>query len=565
MRILLLASGFNGLTQRAWLTLRAAGHDVSVEFSIDETAMCDAVAMADPELIICPFLKERVPEHIWRNRKTIIIHPGPKGDRGPSSLDWAITGSARLWGVTALQAVDELDAGPIWGSRTFTVPTDPPRKSDLYSGPVADAAVELVSEVVAKASDPTFEPEPLDYDRPDVWGRLLPTMRQSDRTFTWSDDASNVLRRIRAGDGSPGVRTELAGVPVFAYDAHLADSFPGEPGTIVARRHGALLVRTGHGALWIGHLKRVGSIKLPATMTLAGQLAGVPELVGPLNSGTTVRTYPEISYRRDDHIGWLTFDFYNGAMSTTQCQRLAAAIRHAAAQDTRVLVIQGGSVFSNGIHLNVIEAASNPANEAWRNIVAMNEVCAEILGCAGQVVVTALRGNAGAGGVMLALGADHVLVRDGVVLNPHYQTMGLYGSEYWTYVLPRRVGHAVAEQLTHDCLPISAGEAAALGLADAVLPRDSVGFEAALSAYVEQLVPQAANAQWLRAKQNRFAADAARKPVEAYGIEELAEMSRDLHDDRNGFAQARNEFVTKKKPTSTPARLARHRSLSTTG
>jgi hypothetical protein len=29
----------------------------------------------------------------------------------------------------------------------------------------------------------------------------------------------------------------------------------------------------------------------------------------------------------------------------------------------------------------------------------------------------------------------------GVMLNPHYKNMGnLYGSEYWTYLLPRRVG-----------------------------------------------------------------------------------------------------------------------------
>ena len=55
-------------------------------------------------------------------------------------------------------------------------------------------------------------------------------------------------------------------------------------------------------------------------------------------------------------------------------------------------------------------------------------------------VVVAVGGNAGAGGVMLALGADRVVLRDGVVLNPHYRTMGLFGSEYWTYVLPRRIG-----------------------------------------------------------------------------------------------------------------------------
>ena len=88
----------------------------------------------------------------------------------------------------------------------------------------------------------------------------------------------------------------------------------------------------------------------------------------------------------------------------------------------------------------MIDAAPVPGVEAWRNINAIDDVCREIITCTGQLVVTSVGGNAGAGGVMLALGADRVLVRDGVVLNPHYATMGLYGSEYWTYVLPRRVG-----------------------------------------------------------------------------------------------------------------------------
>jgi hypothetical protein len=36
-------------------------------------------------------------------------------------------------------------------------------------------------------------------------------------------------------------------------------------------------------------------------------------------------------------------------------------------------------------------------------------------------VIAGLRGNAGAGGAMLALAADRVYARQGVVLNPHYK------------------------------------------------------------------------------------------------------------------------------------------------
>ena len=58
-----------------------------------------------------------------------------------------------------------------------------------------------------------------------------------------------------------------------------------------------------------------------------------------------------------------------------------------------------------------------------------------------KLTVAAVRGNAGAGGAFLALAADHVWMRPGVVLNFHYRNMGnLYGSELWTYTLPRRIG-----------------------------------------------------------------------------------------------------------------------------
>ena len=158
MRVLLLCSAFNGLTQRAWIALREAGHEVSVEFASSSEAMISAVGLFDPELIICPFLRERVPAEVWQRHRTIIVHPGPKGDRGPSSLDWALMDGEQQWGVTALQAVEEMDAGPIWATRPLAFHTAGRPKSAVYNGPVADAAIELIGEVVAKAADPSFGP-----------------------------------------------------------------------------------------------------------------------------------------------------------------------------------------------------------------------------------------------------------------------------------------------------------------------------------------------------------------------------------------------------------------------
>ncbi|WP_308282875.1 hydrogenase maturation protein [Pseudonocardia nigra] len=560
MRILLLCSSFNGLTQRVWTELRADGHEVVVQTAGSDDIVRRAVATVDPELILCPFLRERVPDDVWRTRRTVILHPGPEGDHGPSSLDWAISGAEPDWGVTALEAIADMDAGPIWATRTFALPADPPRKSALYAGPVTDAAVELAREVVARAANPTFVPRPLDPTRP-VRGRLRPTMRQTDRAFSWSDPTEHVLRRIRAADGSPGVRTVLAGLPVSVFDAHRGPATPGEPGTIALRRHGAVLVRTGDGALWIGQLRRVSAddgprVKLPAAAVLGDRVAHVPESLEPLEAGEA-DGYREIAYRRRGAVGVLSFDFPNGAMSTTQCHRLAAAVRFAAAQDTAVIVLRGGQFFSNGIHLGVIEARPDPAMEAWRNIVAIDDVCREIITCTHQLVVTAMNANAGAGGVMLGLGADEVLLRDGVVLNAHYRTMGLSGSEYWTYVLPRRVGADEAGRLTGECLPIGAAEAARIGLADRVLPGSPAEFDAAVLDHAARLATSPGLANRLAAKAAARAADEQRRPLETYRVQELAEMSRDIFDDRYGFAAARHAFVTKQPAPAAPVPAAR--------
>ncbi|WP_244210912.1 hydrogenase maturation protein [Amycolatopsis kentuckyensis] len=538
MKILLLCSSFNGLSQRAWLLLRARGHRVTVQIARDPHDIAIAAGAVDPELIICPFLRQRVPEEVWRRHRTIIIHPGPEGDRGPSALDWAIMDAEPTWGVTALQATGDLDGGPIWGTRVFRMPADPPRKSTLYNTEVSDAAISLIGEVVTKAEDPGFTPR-----RCRVAGTVRPLARQADRSFSWGDPTEHILRRIRAADGRPGVHTELGGVPVAVFDAHPADAEPGEPGTIVARRQGAVLVRTGDGALWIGHARRLApeapgtTVKLPAVLALGADVPEVPPAAVPAS-------LREIGYRRVGKVGLLHFAFYNGAMSTAQCRRLTAALRYATAQDTSVVVLAGGEVFSNGIHLGVIDAHPDPAAEAWRNITAIDDLCREIIDCTDQLVVCALAGDAGAGGVMLALGADKVIARDGVLLNPHYRKMGLYGSEYWTYVLPRRVGEGQAARLTTGCEPITTAEAAGIGIVDHLAAGDRAAFTATVLDYATELAAGGHADALVRHKRADRETDERHRPLETYRVRELAEMSHDIFDDRHSFAGTRRAFLT---------------------
>ena len=622
MKILFLTHSFNSLAQRLYIELVRRGHQVSIEFDINDAVTAQAVELYRSELIVAPFLKRAIPEAVWRNHVCLVVHPGIVGDRGPSALDWAIMRDCAEWGVTVLQASGEMDAGDIWAAETF--PMRLAKKSSLYRNEVVEAAARAVLKAVERFQSGSFKPMPLDYSRPEVLGRLHAPVRQADRIIDWRrDDTRTVLKKIHAADGFPGALDTLCGESYYLFDACAEDMLRGgEPGAIIAQRNGAVCRATSDGAVWIGHLKRkiekepnlpsvsdpfalitsdlagvVGQpsrmassptslskgrpwfdklttngllnkeqsgLKLPAALALGEHLSDVPEAPLDAFSSSTGETYRDIWFEQKNSVGYLHFAFYNGAMSSAQCERLRDAYLAATQRDVRVIVLMGGADFwSNGIHLNCIEAAASPADESWRNINAMNDLTRAIVTTASQFTIAALQGNAGAGGVFLSLAADHVYAREGVVFNPHYKGMGnLYGSEYWTYLLPRRVGEARAATLTQNRLPVGAAEAQEMGLIDGCFGINRGDF----LARVEQIAEgRAASPDYSALLQEKVAwreRDELEKPLDAYRAEELQHMKLNFYGFDPSYHVARYNFVYRIPHAWTPLYLARHRRIA---
>ncbi|MDP4027465.1 MAG: hydrogenase maturation protein [Gallionella sp.] len=610
MKILFLTHSFNSLAQRLYIELARRGHEVSIEFDINDAVTAQAVELYRPELIVAPFLKRAIPEAVWRNHVCFVVHPGIVGDRGPSALDWALMRDCAEWGVTVLQASGEMDAGDIWAAETF--PMRLAKKSSLYRNEVVEAAVRGVLKAVERFQSGNFKPQPLDYSCPEVLGRLHAPIKQADRAIDWSRDGTRaVLKKINAADGFPGVLDTLCGEAYYLFDACAEDTLHGnQPGEIIAQRNGAICRSTSDGAVWIGHLKRkaegkhtfnsdcssssnplqlplvmgraedappltrggwegfgsnaFSGLKLPATLALEGHLADVPEASLDAFSSCTGETYRDIWFEQKNGVGYLHFAFYNGAMSSEQCARLREAYLVATQRDVRVIVLMGGADFwSNGIHLNCIEAAASPADESWRNINAMNDLTRAIAATGSQLTIAALQGNAGAGGVFLSLAADQVYARDSVVFNPHYKGMGnLYGSEYWTYLLPRRVGEARAATLTQNRLPVGAAEAQEIGLIDGCFGIERADFLARIEQVAEGLVASPDYSALLQEKVARRERDEREKPLDAYRAEELQHMKLNFYGFDPSYHVARYNFVYKILHAWTPLYLARHRRIA---
>ncbi len=551
-KILLLCDNFNSLTQRVYTFLKDLGYVVSVEFAISPKIMIEAVELFNPDIILAPYLTKKIPKEIFDNYPTFILHPGPVGDRGAWALDNALLSNKKKWGVTILEAKEEMDSGDIWSFREFEVPFK--SKGYVYRTLVTPLGIEAIEELFLKRKkgiSPT--PNPLFPPHPKV--------TQKERKIDWEKDTTlDIVRKINASDNFPGVKDNFLGVDVYLFGAvpEEEEVFKGKPKEILAKRDGAILVKTVDGAVWIQQMTQIEEgirkIKLPSTYVLKERLKGVKEKRIPLYVPPYLKTFKEITFYQKERVGFLGFEFYNGAMSSNQCVRLKYAFE-VLKEQVDVLVLMGGEqFFSNGIHLSILEDSKKQGEDGWSNINAMNNLVKSILFSPEVVTITAFRGNAGAGGVFLGLASDIVFAKEGVVLNPHYKTLGLSGSEYHTYTLPKRVGEEQAKRLLEEALPISAKKAKEIGMVDHLFKK----FEE-----VEKFALELANSERMEEILEKKEEELDEEFIQSLLEKELEKMYPQFWDSNSEFHKRRREFVYKLCPIQTPPRLAIHRKLST--
>lgn len=545
MKILLVVSAFNSLTQRVFCTLRDLQHEVSVQFAIDDKSTTCEVERFKPDIIFCPYLKKYLPKEIFSKAPTFILHPGIRGDRGHSSLDHALLDDKKEWGVVILRANEELDGGDIYSEVRF--PMRESYKASIYRNEVSDATIEALLSLLENLKNKDFRATP------QLKSPLHPYLTQEDRAIDWQKDTTKeIIKKINVSDSFPGVRDEFLGFSCYLFGAHEEKNLRGQPKEIIAKRDGAICAGTVDGALWISHMQEVGSFKLPSTYVLKESIKGVKEMRIPLISQVAEKTFHEISSKVLGEVGYLYFNFHNGAMHSEQCIRLKYAFEYLK-ESCKVIVLMGGTdFFSNGIHLNILEDSKKQGEDGWSNINSMNDLVKSLLMSDDVITVASLEKNAGAGGVFLALASDFVVAREGVVLNPHYKTLGLSGSEYHSYTLPKRVGERLAQELLDNCLPISAKNAFEIGMVDKLYQKSNYFKE--LDTFAQSLVEDEDKySDFLYNKEDFLSQNSSL--IELKKEQELKIMHPEFWDEDSSFHQLRNSFVYKKCFIKTPKRL----------
>ena len=545
MKILLIISSFNSLSQSVYCRLKEKNHKVSIKFAISKELMITEVNTVKPDIVLCPFLKEYLPCEIYENYDSFIVHPGIIGDRGHNSLDHAINNEVKTWGVVILKANKDLDAGDIYAQANF--PMRKTSKASIYRNEVNESTLQALEEFLINYENKNFIP------KKQILNAIHNPITTKHRQINWQKDTSEeIIKKINMSDSYPGVKDEILGINCFLYGASFEENFKGKAKEVLAKRDGAICLGTINGSVWISHVKEEKKFKLPATYVFKDKIKGIKENRLPLIVDYDLKTYHEISMKKEGDIAYLYFNFYNGAMSSAQAIRLKYAIDYLK-EECKVLVLMGGEdFFSNGIHLNILEDSKKQGEDGWSNINAMNDVVNSVLLCEDIITVASFSKNAGAGGVFLGLACDYCIAKESIVLNPHYQTIGLTGSEYHTYSLPKKVGLKKSKELLNNCLPLSANMAKEINMIDEVY--SSQTYINDLANFCEDLLENEESYEnFIDEKKDRLYDD--EEKMQECKEKELSIMYDEFWNKSSSFQTLRKNFVNKTKVLSTPKRL----------
>jgi len=537
VKIILLVTGFNSLSQLLYTYLKDKKHIVDVVFATSLTRD-EEIEDFKPELILCPFLKHYIPHAIYEQYPTFVFHPGIRGDRGAYSLEHAL--GEKSWGGVILKVNENYDGGDIYASFGFDVRDT--YKASLYRNEIKEGFFGIFEDFFDNYKNNKKIPQiqnPL-HVKPDI-------------KIDWHKDTTkDIIKKINMFDSFPGIKDEILGIKCHLFGAYQEEKLKAKPKEVIAKRDGAICVGTIDGALWISHLKTPQGFKLPSTYILKEKLKGIKEQRLPLIFDMSYKTFYEISATTDGDIAYLCFNFHNGAFMAEQCIRLKYAFEYLK-ETAKVIVLVGGlDFFSNGINLNILEDSKKNGEDGWSNINAMNDLVKSIIFADDVVTVASLHRNSGAGGVFLALACDYVVASTTSTINPHYKTLGLSGSEYHTYTLPKRVGKKVADKLLEDCLPISSLYAKEIGMVDEVF--ESIGYFEKLREFSAKLVEDEDKFDdFICEKQTCLAKN--EEIIEKAREDEIKIMHPEFWQKSSDFHKLRYNFVYEVCPVKTPKRL----------
>jgi methionyl-tRNA formyltransferase len=177
--------------------------------------------------------------------------------RGAAPVAWAIINGEKQSGVTTMQLVETMDAGPVYLHEA--VPVAPDETTASLQAQLTPVGARLMMETIRRLKEGSLQAKPQD----EKAATLAPTIKKADGLINWRQPAGEIERRVRGFTPWPSAYTHHKDKLLKIHRARViiaADAT--DPGEVVRADGQGFWVATGLGLLSLEEVQLEGRRRL---------------------------------------------------------------------------------------------------------------------------------------------------------------------------------------------------------------------------------------------------------------------------------------------------------------
>lgn len=245
--------------------------DVFQPGSLRDTDVHERLASANADVFVVAAYGKILPQAILDlpRRGSVNVHASllPKW-RGPSPIAAAIRAGDRETGVSIMELVRKMDAGPVISR--LTLPIAPDETTATLEPKLAVAGAGELVRVLSAWFEGTLTPEPQDEAR----ATYCHILNRQDGFLTPLQTVADAEHAVRAYNPWPGVSIEIEGERLAIWAARAVEG-AGQPGALTIVQKRPALALNG-GLLVLDEVQRPGGKRLSGEQYLAGRRGVLP-------------------------------------------------------------------------------------------------------------------------------------------------------------------------------------------------------------------------------------------------------------------------------------------------
>jgi methionyl-tRNA formyltransferase len=244
------------------------GIPVITPAKIRDSGFLDALRSWNPQIIVVVAFGRILPKAVLdlSPRGCLNVHYSllPKY-RGAAPVTWTIINGEEKGGVTTMQLVEQLDAGPIYLQEEIQL--DEHETTASLQAKLAPLGAHLLLKTIFGLKSKSLQPQYQD----ETCVSFAPMIKKEDGLVDWTQPALTIERRVRAFTPWPSAYTHLNGKLLKIHRATpVQTNRSGKPGEIVRADSGGFWIATGNGTLSLEEVQLENKKRVPGVEFIKG-------------------------------------------------------------------------------------------------------------------------------------------------------------------------------------------------------------------------------------------------------------------------------------------------------